>query len=322
RDVPALRRPPSCDCQHRGARNDRADSRAPRPGRRAGRSGVSEPCAAPGRALVLTALHCRAAAPGTGGSWLAAGCASISRWNAKSRPTNRARSGRLGADVGARRTAPPGSTAPRQLTYGPLYALSARPQQGTILLGGLDMQQIAEDALRAHIGYLPQDYRLVQGTLRDNLLLGLSQVDDDVLMTCAERTGLAPFIAAHPKGLDMPISEGGGGVSGGQRQLVGLTRLLLAEPKLWLLDEPTAALDQDAENRVLRAIESAVGKDGTLVLVTHKLSLMKLVQRVIVIGYGRVVLDGPTAKVLKELRVAAMTGGKTQTAPVVAVDGA
>lgn len=197
-----------------------------------------------------------------------------------------------------------------------------RPQQGTILLGGLDMQQIAEDALRAHIGYLPQDYRLVQGTLRDNLLLGLSQVDDDVLMTCAERTGLAPFIAAHPKGLDMPISEGGGGVSGGQRQLVGLTRLLLAEPKLWLLDEPTAALDQDAENRVLRAIESAVGKDGTLVLVTHKLSLMKLVQRVIVIGYGRVVLDGPTAKVLKELRVAAMTGGKTQTAPVVAVDGA
>src|SRR5690606_1016613 len=100
-------------------------------------------------------------------------------------------------------------------THYPLYALSARPQQGTLLLGGFDMQQIAEDALRAHIGYLPQDYRLVQGTLRDNLLLGLSQVDDDVLMTCAERTGLAPFIAAHPKGLDMPISEGGGGVSGG-----------------------------------------------------------------------------------------------------------
>src|SRR5690606_24104817 len=87
-------------CQHRGAHNDRADSRAPRPGRRAGRSGVSEPCAAPGRVLVLTALHCRAAAPGTGGSWLAAGCASISRWNAKIRPTHHARSGRLGADSG------------------------------------------------------------------------------------------------------------------------------------------------------------------------------------------------------------------------------
>lgn len=125
RDVPALRRPPSCDCQHRGAHNDRADSRAPRPGRTARRFGVSEPCAAPGRVVVLTALHCRAAAPGTGGSWLAAGCASISRWNAKIRPTNHARSRRLGADVGARRTAPPGSTAPRQLTYGPLYALSA-----------------------------------------------------------------------------------------------------------------------------------------------------------------------------------------------------
>src|SRR5690606_28676906 len=82
----------------------RADSRAPRPGRTARRFGVSEPCAAPGRVLVLTALHCRAAAPGTGGSWLAAGCASISRWNAKIRPTNHARSGRLGVDVGARRT--------------------------------------------------------------------------------------------------------------------------------------------------------------------------------------------------------------------------
>src|SRR5690606_13885960 len=115
-----------------GAHNDRADSRAPRPGRRAGRSGVSGPCAAPGRVLVLTALHCRAAAPGTGGSWLAAGCASISRWNAKIRPTHHARSRRLGADVGARRTAPPGSTAPRQLTYGPLYALSAHALPQTV----------------------------------------------------------------------------------------------------------------------------------------------------------------------------------------------
>lgn len=197
-----------------------------------------------------------------------------------------------------------------------------RPQAGAILLGGLDMQQIAEDALRAHIGYLSQDYRLVQGTLRDNLLLGLPHLDDDALMGCAERTGLAQFIAAHPKGLEMPISEGGGGVSGGQRQLVGLTRLLMAQPKLWLLDEPTAALDQEAENRVLRAIDGAVGSDGTLVLVTHKVSLLRLVQRVIVIGHGRVVMDGPTTKVLKELRRAAMAAVKTETAAPVAVDGA
>src|SRR5690606_20412068 len=93
-----------------------------------------------------------------------------------------------------------------------------RPQTVTILLGGLDMQQIAEDALRAHVGYLSQEYRLVHGSLRDNLLLGLPHLDDDALMAHTERTGLAPLIAAHPKGLEMPISEGGGGISGGQRQ--------------------------------------------------------------------------------------------------------
>src|SRR5690606_14051905 len=144
-----------------------------------------------------------------------------------------------------------------------------RPQSGAISLAGLDMQQIAEDALREHVGYLPQDYRLVQGSLRENLLLGRADPGDDALMACASESGLAPFIAAHPKGLDMPIAEGGGGVSGGQRQLAGLTRLLLAKPHLWLLDEPTAALDQESEHRVLAAVKRCTGPDDTVVLVTH-----------------------------------------------------
>ncbi|HEX7115855.1 MAG TPA: ATP-binding cassette domain-containing protein [Steroidobacter sp.] len=177
-----------------------------------------------------------------------------------------------------------------------------QPQSGAISFAGLDMQQIAEDVLREHVGYLPQDYRLVQGTLRENLLLGRANPGDDALMACATETGLAQLIAAHPKGLDMPISEGGGGVSGGQRQLVGLTRLLLGQPHLWLLDEPTAALDQESERRVLNALERCAGADATIVLVTHKMSLLRLVQRVIIVVQGKVAMDGPTQQVIKQLR--------------------
>lgn len=181
-----------------------------------------------------------------------------------------------------------------------------RPQSGNILLAGLDIHQIAEDALREHVAYLPQDYRLVQGTLRDNLLLGRPNPGDDVLMACATQTGLAPFIAAHPQGMDMPIAEGGSGVSGGQRQLVGLTRMLLAKPGLWLLDEPTAALDQDSEKRVLAALDRSAGADSTVVLVTHKISLLQLVRRVIVVAGGKIAMDGPATQVLEQLRRSAV----------------
>jgi len=179
-----------------------------------------------------------------------------------------------------------------------LYA----PQHGRVLIGGLDMSQVATDVLRRHIGYLPQDFRLVNGTLRDNLLLGLSIPDDDVLMDAATRSGLATMIASHPRGLDLPIAEGGRGLSGGQRAMTGLTRLLLAEPNLLLLDEPTANLDQATETAVLEAILEQLDERSTLVLVTHKLQLLSLVQRVIVMAGGQVILDGPTADVIARLQ--------------------
>lgn len=176
------------------------------------------------------------------------------------------------------------------------------PQKGAIYLSGLEMAQIAEDRLRRHVGYLGQEFRLVNGTLREQLTLGISDPGDDALIAAAEATGLGKLIAAHPKGLDLPISEGGKGLSGGQRALVGLTRLFLARPKLWLLDEPTAALDQESEEQALRSVMSNLAKDDTLVLVTHKLQLLSLVQRVVVVINGQIVLDGPTAEVLQKLR--------------------
>jgi ATP-binding cassette subfamily C protein LapB len=180
-----------------------------------------------------------------------------------------------------------------------------RPQAGTVLLAGLDIHQIADDVLRREVGYLPQDYRLINGTLRDNLLLGRSDPGDEALMAAAAAVGLDQMIAAHPKGLQLAIAEGGTGLSGGQRQLAGLTRLLLGNPRLLLLDEPTAALDQDSENRVMAALDRAAGTEGTVVMVTHKLSLLTHVQRVILVIGGRVVLDGPTRAVLERLQAPA-----------------
>lgn len=177
-----------------------------------------------------------------------------------------------------------------------------RPQAGRVMVGSLDASQIAPDILRQHIGYLAQDYRLVNGTLRENLLLGLSNPGDDAVMKAVSQTGLIQLVSAHPRGLDLPIFEGGRGLSGGQRTLVGLTRLLLARPPVLLLDEPTANLDDQVEGQALGAIASQLAPSNTLVVVTHKLRLLSLVNRVIVMANGKIVLDGATAEVVKALQ--------------------
>lgn len=181
-----------------------------------------------------------------------------------------------------------------------LYA----PQEGHVLLDGVDIRQVAEEDLRRQVIYFPQDYRLITGSLRDNLTLGLPTPDDEILLEAASKTGLAELIKNHPMGLDLPISEGGNGLSGGQRVQVGLTRLLLTKPKLLLLDEPTANLDQESEARVLQAIIQAIGPQCTLIFVTHKMQLVGLVQRLMVVANGQIAMDGPTQAVLEKLRPA------------------
>ncbi|RZJ94923.1 MAG: ATP-binding cassette domain-containing protein, partial [Novosphingobium sp.] len=199
-----------------------------------------------------------------------------------------------------------------------LYA----PQQGQILMDRLDMNQIAEDVLRGHIGYLPQDYRLVNGSLRDNITLGLSDPGDEAIMEAARGTGLASLITAHPRGLDLQISEGGRGLSGGQRVLTGLTRLLLAKPKLILLDEPTANLDVDTEGLVLKTLAASLQPDTTLILVTHKLQLVNMVGRVFVMANGAILLDGPTGEVMKRLQSPAAAPPPAQAPAIDAAEGA
>jgi ATP-binding cassette subfamily C protein LapB len=190
-----------------------------------------------------------------------------------------------------------------------LYA----PQEGHVLLNGVDIGQVSEQDIRRDICYFPQDYRLINGSLRDNLVLGLSNPGDEALIEAAVKTGLSDFIKQHPKGLDLPIAEGGRGLSGGQRVLVGLTRILLMKPRILLLDEPTASLDQESEARALQAIFTSAGPETAVVLVTHKMQLVGLMRRLIVLGGGRVAHDGQTQDVIEQLRARKREVVPTQT---------
>ena len=195
------------------------------------------------------------------------------------------------------------------------------PQQGTALIGGLDLSQIAEDIARRHIGYLPQDARLVNGTLRDNLAMGLGDVGDAAIMQAAKATRLETMIGSHPEGLAMRIQEGGRGLSGGQRSLVGINRLLHAAPSVWLLDEPTASLDQTTELAALETIESRLGAEDIMVMVTHKPQLLARFGRIIVMAGGKIVRDGPAREIMRELMPRASQGAAQVPRPVAPVGG-
>lgn len=200
-----------------------------------------------------------------------------------------------------------------------------KPMDGRVMLDQLDIQQVSRAHLSEHIGYMQQSVQLFSGTLKDNLSAGLMGVTDEAILQACQATGLSAFVASHPKGLEMPITEGGGGVSGGQRQLIGLTRLILAGPSMWLLDEPTANMDDETERRAIHALVQRVQADQTLVVVTHKMSLLSLVQRLVVMAQGRIVLDGPRDAVLEHMRKqaqeAAQKAAAQQQATPAAVEG-
>lgn len=165
------------------------------------------------------------------------------------------------------------------------------PTAGTILLDDISLSQIDPADRRAAVGYLPQDSVLFYGTLRDNLTLdGARHVDGD-LLEALDAVGLGAFVRAHPKGLDLPII-GSQAVSGGQRQAIALARLLLQDPRIVLMDEPTAAFDQVSERRVVDTLK-AWASGRTLIVATHRRAVLALADRVIALSGGRVAGDGP-----------------------------
>lgn len=179
-----------------------------------------------------------------------------------------------------------------------LYA----PTQGRLLLDGLDIQQISRESLSEKVGYLQQDHRLFEGTLRDNLLIGLPAPSDDVMRDALVKTGLIKLVASHSSGLDLPISEGGKGLSGGQKQLVAFTRLLLTQPSILLMDEPTASMDNRQELQCIEVLKKEFTQGQTLIVATHKMPLLQLVDRIIIMDAQQIVMDGPKAQVLAHLQ--------------------
>jgi len=184
-----------------------------------------------------------------------------------------------------------------------------RPAEGKVFLGGVDIALLAPSVVREIVGYLPQETRLFSGSLRDNLLLGLPDPGEEAILAAAKRTGLIDLVVGQPKGLALEITEGGRGVSGGQKQLIALTRMLLARPKVWLLDEPTGAMDSATEARVVALLRELAAEGATLVVTTHKTALLPLLDRLIVLQGGRLQLDGPRDAVLAKI------SGRPEPAP-------
>ena len=190
-----------------------------------------------------------------------------------------------------------------------LFAGLYQPSEGLVEVDGIDLRQIDPADYRARVGFVSQDPRLFNGTLRDNVLLDRPTADAARLNDIARLTGLDRLIAQHPKGWELPVGEAGALLSGGQRQLVALARCLVTQPQILFMDEPTSSMDAQSEVAFLRQLKEACGH-CTLVLVTHRPAVLELVNRVVVVDGGRVVLDGPKEQVL-----AALSGQRPASAP-------
>jgi ATP-binding cassette subfamily C protein LapB len=177
-------------------------------------------------------------------------------------------------------------------------------QSGRLSLDGRDIRQFDPQALRRAIGYMPQDAHLFDGSLEDNLAMGLGRVDRADLDRVARISGVQAFASQHPSGFSLPVGPGGQRLSGGERQAVSLARALMGAPCLLLLDEPTAALDNTAEARVIAELGRELGGTG-LIVATHRLPVLALTDRIIWMDNGRIVADGPKADIFARFGLAA-----------------
>jgi ATP-binding cassette, subfamily C, bacterial LapB len=191
------------------------------------------------------------------------------------------------------------------------------PDDGHILVDGVDIRQYDPADLRSGVGFQLQDTDLFLGKLRENITLGRPNATDEEVLAAARLAGVESFIANHPQGYDMPISEGGRSLSGGQKQAIGLARVLIRNPKILFLDEPTAHFDVKSEAEFLDRLKALAQRDMTIIISTHRMSLLAFVDRLLVFDRGRLMADGPRDQVLQMLQ----SGGKTAQAQAAAARG-
>jgi ATP-binding cassette subfamily C protein LapB len=193
-----------------------------------------------------------------------------------------------------------GVTGSGKSTLGKLILNLFTPDQGAVLLDGTDLQQMDPVDVRRAIGFVPQDVTLFHGSVRENIAIGHPGATDQQVLNAAFISGTHDFVRLHPQGYDLPVGERGSNLSGGQKQAVSIARALLGNPKLLVFDEPTSSLDSHSEELFMQRMKLVL-KDKTLVLITHKSSLLALVDRLVVIDAGRVIEDGPRDVVLEKL---------------------
>ncbi len=169
------------------------------------------------------------------------------------------------------------------------------------MLDGVDIRQIDPGDLRRNIGSVLQDIWLFSGSIRENIASGAIRPRDKDIIEAGRVAGVEDFVSRHPRGYDMQLAERGEGLSGGQRQAIALARAMIGRPPVLLLDEPTSAMDVKTEAEVISRLKQAT-KDTTMIIITHRTSLLALVDRVIVIDNGRVSADGPKSLLTQHLR--------------------
>lgn len=188
-----------------------------------------------------------------------------------------------------------GKTTLQKLILG-LY----QPSGGAVLVDGIDMRQLDPADLRRNLAHVSQDVTLFYGTLRENITFGMPHATDDAILAATDTAGLSEFVKRHPQGFDLPVGERGELLSGGQRQSVGIARAVLHNAPILLLDEPTSAMDFSTEALVTQKMQ-AFSQGKTVVLVTHRTSMLSFVDRVIVVDQGKIVADGPRERIMQAL---------------------
>ncbi|MGE5150464.1 MAG: type I secretion system permease/ATPase [Rhodospirillaceae bacterium] len=194
-----------------------------------------------------------------------------------------------------------GRVASGKSTLGRVLCGLYAPTDGSYSIDGFDSRQFHPHQLRKAFRYVGQEAELFNGTVRENLLLGAAGASDEQMMAAVERSGADIFLARGATGFDLPVGERGSRLSGGQRSFMALARALIEPCRLLFLDEPTGAMDTQSEAYFIEKLGKAIGKDQTLMISTHRIAMLSLVSRLIVIDRGRIIADGPKAQVMKAL---------------------
>jgi ATP-binding cassette subfamily C protein LapB len=186
-------------------------------------------------------------------------------------------------------------------TIGRLLVQFYTPDQGLVLFGGVDVKQFTPHNLRSLVGFVSQDSILFNGSVRDNIRFGLHNVSEEALIEPAKIAGVMDFVNLHPRGLDMPVGEGGRLLSSGQRKAVIMARALLVKPRVLFLDEPTSDMDQLSERIFVQNLKKSLRASQTLIVTTHRNEILKIIDRIVVIERGKVAMDGPRDAVMAKL---------------------